>query len=74
MKRIASAFALFVASLFITAGVSAQSVKVNVPFSFTIGNRTMPAGSYTISSTSSDVAHLLRPEDVNLMTTALWAS
>ena len=51
MNRIAT-FALFVAATFITVGnASAQNqVKVNVPFSFTVGNSTMPAGSYTIKS------------------------
>jgi hypothetical protein len=51
MNRIAT-FALFVAATFITVdNASAQNqVKVNVPFSFTVGNSTMPAGSYTIKS------------------------
>jgi hypothetical protein len=51
MNRIAT-FALFVASTFIAvANASAQNqVKVNVPFSFTVGDSTMPAGSYTIKS------------------------
>ena len=51
MNRIAT-FSLFVAATFITVGnASAQNqVKVNVPFSFTVGNSTMPAGSYTIKS------------------------
>ena len=51
MNRIAT-FALFVAATFITVGnASAQNqVKVNVPFSFTVGNSTLPAGSYTIKS------------------------
>jgi hypothetical protein len=55
MNRIAT-FALFVAATFITVGnASAQNyqVKVNVPFSFTVGTSTMPAGSYTIKSDSS---------------------
>jgi hypothetical protein len=61
MNRIAT-FALFVAATFITVGnASAQNqVKVTVPFSFTIGNSTMPAGSYTIKSDfgSRDLIHL----------------
>ncbi len=53
MNRIAT-FALFVAATFITVdNASAQNqVKVNVPFSFTVGTSTMPAGSYTIKSDS----------------------
>jgi hypothetical protein len=51
MNRIAT-LALFVAATFITVdNASAQNqVKVNVPFSFTVGTSTMPAGSYTIKS------------------------
>jgi hypothetical protein len=53
MNRIAT-LALFVAATFITVdNASAQNqVKVNVPFSFTVGTSTMPAGSYTIKSDS----------------------
>ena len=62
MNRIAT-FALFVAATFITVGnASAQNqVKVNVPFSFTVGDSTMPAGSYTIKSDigSRDLVHLI---------------
>jgi hypothetical protein len=54
MKRTIAAIALFVASLFITAGVWAQAVKATVPFDFTVNNTTMPAGTYIISSTSTD--------------------
>src|ERR1700722_16237278 len=53
MNRIAT-LALFVAATFISVdNASAQNqVKVNVPFSFTVGTSTMPAGSYTIRSDS----------------------
>ena len=53
MNRIAT-FALFVAATFITVGnaLAQNEVKVNVPFSFTAGTSTMPAGSYTIKSDS----------------------
>jgi hypothetical protein len=61
MNRIAT-FALFVAATFITVdNASAQNqVKVNVPFSFTVGTSTMPAGSYTIKSDfgSRDLVYL----------------
>jgi hypothetical protein len=72
MKRLTSVLALFVASLFITAGVWAQAVKANVPFDFTINNTTVPAGTYTISSTSSDVLRIYSDQKhVHLLTTAL---
>jgi hypothetical protein len=61
MNRIAT-FALFVAATFITVDhASAQyQVKVNVPFSFTVGTSTMPAGSYIIKSNfgSRDLVYL----------------
>lgn len=61
MNRIAT-FALLVAATFITVdNASAQNqVKVNVPFSFTVGTSTMPAGSYTIKSDfgSRDLVYL----------------
>jgi hypothetical protein len=60
MKR-TFAIALIVAATFITAGSAfAQEgqVKANVPFSFTVGNSTVPAGTYTISSRMTS-PHLL---------------
>jgi hypothetical protein len=70
MKR---TIALFVASLFITAGVWAQSVKANIPFDFTVNNTTVPAGTYIISSASTahDVLRISDQKDVHLLTTAL---
>jgi hypothetical protein len=52
MKRI-SAIALFIAATFITAGsafAQDNQVMANVPFSFTVGNSTLPSGTYTIRS------------------------
>ena len=52
MKNIAT-FALFIAATFFATGpVRAQDhlVKATVPFSFTVGNQTLPSGNYTISS------------------------
>ena len=76
MKRITSTLALFVASLFITAGVWAQAVKATVPFDFTIDNTTVPAGTYIISSTSSDhdVLRISDQKHVHLLTTAIMDS
>jgi hypothetical protein len=55
MKRI---IALFVASIFITAGVWAQSVKATVPFGFTVDNTFVPAGTYIISSADHGVIRI----------------
>ena len=52
MKRI-FAIALFAASSLAAAGnLSAQNyqMKANIPFAFTMGSKTLPAGSYTVSS------------------------
>ena len=54
MKRIIAAIALIVASVFITAGVWAQSVRATIPFAFTVNDTSVPAGTYIISSTSTD--------------------
>jgi hypothetical protein len=56
MKRITS-IALFALVSFVTIGsISAQerAVKANVPFDFTVGNKLVPAGTYTISSENSN--------------------
>jgi hypothetical protein len=54
MKRII-AIALFAASSLAAAGnLSAQDhmVKANIPFDFTVSDKVLPAGTYTISSLS----------------------
>lgn len=54
MKRII-AIALFAASSLAAAGnLSAQDhmVKANIPFDFTVSDKVLPAGAYTISSLS----------------------
>ena len=54
MKRI-TAIALLVIANFAMAGTSfAQSkvVRANVPFDFTVGDKLLPAGTYTIKETS----------------------
>jgi len=71
MKRIVAAIALFVASIFITAGVWAQSVKATVPFDFKVNNTSVSAGTYTISSTDHDVIRISDQKHVYLMTAAL---
>ena len=64
MKRTINLIALFVASLFITAGVWAQTVKQ--PFRSTLQStvRYVPAGTYTITSTSTD-HHILEIRNGN---------
>ena len=57
MKRI-TAIALLAIANFAMAGTSfAQStgVRANVPFDFTVGNRLLPAGTYTIKERSDHV-------------------
>ncbi len=60
MKRIAS-IALFALVSFVTVGfASAQerAVKADVPFDFTVGNKLVPAGTYTISAVSYGVIEI----------------
>jgi hypothetical protein len=60
MKRII-AIALFAASSLAAAGnLSAQDhmVKANIPFDFTVNNKVLPAGTYTISSLSPYVVEV----------------
>ena len=57
MKRI-TAIALLAIANFAMAGTSfAQSkgVQANVPFDFTVGNKLLPAGTYTIKENQPDV-------------------
>ena len=60
MKRSAS-IALFALVSFATVGfVSAQerAVKADVPFDFTVGNKLVPAGAYTISAVWDNVIEI----------------
>jgi hypothetical protein len=60
MKRII-AIALFAASSLAAAGnLSAQehTVKANIPFDFTVNNKVLPAGTYTISSLSPNAVQV----------------
>jgi electron transfer flavoprotein alpha/beta subunit len=70
MKRI-FAITLFAASSLAAAGnLSAQNhqMKANIPFAFTLGSKTLPAGRYTISSPLPDVVTVRN--DQNRMTAA----
>jgi hypothetical protein len=60
MKRI-SAIALFtIVTLVAATGLVAQqpALKANIPFNFTVGNKSMPAGEYTISSPESHLVEI----------------
>jgi hypothetical protein len=54
MKRITTIALLTLASFVTVGSISAQerAVRANVPFDFTVGNKLVPAGTYTISSES----------------------
>lgn len=57
MKRI-TAIALFTIATFVTAGralAQDRAVQATVPFDFTVGNKLLPAGTYTIATASYDV-------------------
>ena len=74
MKRILNFLALFVASLFITAGVWAQSVKATIPFNWTVNDTNVPAGTYTITClpTNHHVLEIRNGEShVNILKMAL---
>lgn len=60
MKRI-NAIALFtIATLAAATGLVAQelAVKANIPFNFTVGDTSMPAGEYTISRPDSNIVKI----------------
>ena len=73
MKRTIAAIALFVASIFITAGVWAQSVRATIPFDFTVANTTVPSGTYIISSASTNhlVLRISNQKHVHFLSAAL---
>lgn len=57
MKRI-SAIALLTIASFITAGSAVaadHAVKADVPFDFTVGDKLLPAGTYTIASEDPNI-------------------
>jgi hypothetical protein len=74
MKRIL-AIALVLASTLVVAGASSAQehrVKATVPFNFTVGDFTVPAGTYTVDSTaiSPDVLVLRNVDkDIKIVTT-----
>jgi hypothetical protein len=59
MNHFLSKFSLVIASIFVTTGGWAQTpiVKAVIPFSFSVNDVTVPAGTYTVTSvtTNSDI-------------------
>lgn len=55
MKRIGAIALLTIVTLVAATGLVAQQpvLKANIPFNFTVGDTSMPAGEYTISSVES---------------------
>jgi hypothetical protein len=60
MKNISAVTLFTIATLAATNGLFAQepSAKANIPFNFTVGDKSMPAGEYTISLTSEHVVKI----------------
>jgi len=58
MNRILAIASLTIATLALSTSAFAQQLKANIPFEFTVGNTTMPAGEYTISSSTRNVVDL----------------
>jgi hypothetical protein len=60
MKSISAVTLFTIATLAATNGLFAQepSAKANIPFNFTVGEKSMPAGEYTISLTSEHVVKI----------------
>jgi hypothetical protein len=50
----------------------AESRTLNVPFDFTVGNKTLPAGPYTVERDSA--GSILRLQDKNLSQTFMWVA
>jgi hypothetical protein len=60
MKRIIAIALFTIATLAAANGLVAQEpgAKANIPFNFTVGEKSMPAGEYTISLTSEHVVKI----------------
>lgn len=75
MKNLTATALLLAASLIpaMTASAQDHSAKANVPFSFTVGTSTVPAGTYRISSEGNSPAIINlsnREKNVHLLTMA----
>jgi hypothetical protein len=58
MKRISGIALLTLGALATCTGAFAQQLKANIPFEFTVGNTTMPAGEYSVWSPVHDLIEL----------------
>ncbi len=70
MKRITVSILLVLASIFATGAALAadRAVQAKVPFDFTVGDRLLPAGTYTIASLNSGVIVIQsRDSQISLM-------
>jgi hypothetical protein len=68
MKRI-TAITLFAIVSFLTAGAALaqdHTIRATVPFDFTVGNKLLPSGTYTISSESPNII-LIQNREKNVM-------
>src|SRR6201999_3188375 len=64
MKRI-TAIALFILASMVSAGsASAQDngVRATIPFDFTVGNKVLPSGTYTIKPEQANVVAIVNRE------------
>jgi len=76
MKRI-TAIALLTIASFVTAGsalAADRGVEATVPFDFTVGNHLLPAGTYTIASSSSNVIEIRGSDGQIVATTVALAA
>jgi hypothetical protein len=58
MKRRVSLMAIMVGSFLLSAALAQAEVRFNVPFDFTVGDVSLPAGSYSVGRVGSAQTHL----------------
>jgi hypothetical protein len=77
MKLFPSIALVAVAALLTAVSAAAQdhAMKANVPFNFTVNGNSLPAGEYTIGSTSANVFSLRNPQQkVNIWAIGMAAT
>ncbi len=66
MKRRVSLMAIMLGSFLFSAALAQAEVRFNVPFDFTVGKVTLPAGSYSVSRIGTIQTHVsLKNRDGN---------
>jgi hypothetical protein len=66
MKRRVSLMAIMLSSFLFSAALAQAEVRFNVPFDFTVGKVTLPAGSYSVSRIGTIQTHVsLKNRDGN---------